>query len=296
MEGQLKALIPPPAASQNAAPIIPGPGLRSSFSDQANKSSLVGTLAYLGSETVLPADCWVKQSQPISLNSGAHNHPVMILARQDNLVLCAPCTSWSGKTPQEKWSNAPQVLDNILYSHMELLPTDSIADCATSALGGLFHSGRAMEKRTFMSLQRAFWTEAALLEEYAKGGNRRLSADSAAMACWAYSTAHAWRQQNGISEEFSVKSRTPSPPAECFTQRGNNGWSRPTDDCKLPCYSTDVHDTQLTHRTTAARRTTASKGGIYKAGGNNWRAKSEGKRKSGGFMGKENWRAPRVAA
>lgn len=294
MEGQLKALIPPPAASKNAAPIIPGPGLRSTLGHQAQKSSLVGTLAYLGSESVHPASCWVKQSQPISLNPGAHNHPVLILARQDNLVLCAPCTSWHGQTPQEKWSKSPQVLGDILHSHMELLSIDNSADCATEALGGLFHSGRAMEKRTFMSLQRAFWTEVNLIEEYAKGGSRRLTADSLAKACWAYTTAHAWRQQNGISEEMSVKSRTPSPPAVCLTQRGN-GWSRPSDDCKLSSYSPDdCCDTVLTRDTLAARRTTASKGGIYKAGGNNWRTKSEGRK--GGFMGKENWRVPQVAA
>lgn len=186
---QLKVLLPPPVETGNAAPIIPGPGLYSPLRDYAKKSSLVGTLAYMGDESVLPAACWIKNSQP-QVNSGAHNHPVVVLARQDNLVLCAQCTSWNGRTPQEKWSSAC-VLDDILHSHMELLSTESSAHCATPALGGLFHSGQPMEKRTFVSLQRAFWIEVHLLEQYTKGGHRRLTTDSISTACWAYTTALA---------------------------------------------------------------------------------------------------------
>lgn len=243
MEQELKTLLPPPAASQNAAPIIPGPGLRASLRDQANKSSLVGTIAFLGYESVHPADSWVKTSQPDQLNSGAHCHPVLILARQDNLVLCAPCTSWQGKTPQEKFSAAsPHKLQDILSSYMELIPDDSSADCATDCR--LSFSGPAMEKRTYMSLQRAFWTEVGLIESLV-GGSRRLTADSLATACWAYKTAHAWRKLMGVSEKI--------PEAWIRTQPRGDGLSSGLE--------------------AAARRTMASKGGIYKAGGNNWRNK-----------------------
>lgn len=245
MEGQLRATIPPPAASQNAAPIIPGPGQYKSLQDRANKSSLVGTIAYLGHESVHPANCWVRESQPHQLAMGAFNHPVLILAKQGNLVFCAPCTSWHGQTPQEKWSKSPQALDDALHSHMELLSTTEPADCATMALGGLKHSGRRMEKRTFVSLQRGFWTEAHLLEEWTKGGARQLTGESSGIACWAYTTAYNWRQLNGISEEFQGSSKTLSLETWRPVQRGD-GVSKSVDD--------------------STRRNMASKGGVYKPG------------------------------
>ncbi|CZT20226.1 uncharacterized protein RCC_06083 [Ramularia collo-cygni] len=172
-----------------------------------------------------------------------------------------------------KWANAPKILDDILHTYLELLSIDHPADCATEQLGGLMHSGRAMEKRTFMSLRGAFWTETSLLEKYSKGGPRQLSADSLSKACWAYATALAWRIQKGIPElPKGIQSRTPSPPPTVVrpAQRDTGAW-RPRDD--------------------AARRTMASKGGISKAGGGAWGNKSEGRRKSGGFMQKGNWRS-----
>lgn len=289
MEGKLKAAVPPPAASQNARPIIPGPGLTKSLANRTNKSSLLGTIAYLGHESVHPANSWVRESQPQQLNPGAFNHPVLILAQQENRVLCALCTSWNGRTPQEKWTNSPQALENVLYSHMELLSTGSPADCATEALGGLFHSGPKMERRTFVSLQRAFWTESHLLEEFTKGANRQLNAASLGKVCWAYTTALHWRQQNGVTEDLPANmTRTPGPVCRP-TQRGR-GAPKSADDCKFTL-SGISSETMLTWRNVAARRDVASMGRIHKTGGWNGTAR----RSSGGFMKRENWRRPAAA-
>jgi hypothetical protein len=174
-----------------------------------------GLIVMLPDENKVQAACphpWYLQQA--ALNPGAYFHPVLILRQVGDIVFAAPITSFGEKTLHEKYSNASKAAwDRISQSFIVIRRKES-ATVDINTIGQLEHSGRDLQKQSYVNLNHGFWMPRHCLETF-RGGERKLTATSLKTAQRAFGRAESHRRVNGLSSrvpEAKAARQLPTPP------------------------------------------------------------------------------------
>ena len=178
-----------------------------------NQEGLLGRIVWLPGHKDTPQDSCARTQRAI--NNKAFDHPVVIVSQSEcrDLVFCLPITSFGGTNIVQKFNRCGD-RQSELDRYMALNRHDTISH---NEYGGLNHSGRQMNKQSYVHLEFGFWIEWSNLKSF---GRRFLSDQSLQLLRQLYTHAELDRQQNGsqsdrrlgrISPPSSRQSTSPSP-------------------------------------------------------------------------------------
>lgn len=166
-----------------------------------------------------PSGWFTKQA---TLNPGAFLHPVVVLQHHPqakDLLFVGPLTSFGERSLGEKFANASQATRENIAAQYLSMRTEGARPSKCDTIDHLVHTGPEMPKASYMSLTQGFWIPSYCLDPY-RGPERKLTANSAHLARWAYTRAEIHRRTYGLSQKVpeskaprQLLTPPPSPPS-----------------------------------------------------------------------------------